>query len=61
MSLSENIQNIRNQLASLEGDVLKAENNNKAAGVRVRKAMLEIINSAKEARKEVINLREANK
>jgi hypothetical protein len=61
MSLSENIQSIRNQLTSLDGDILKAEMNNKAAGVRVRKAMLEIITQAKEARKEVIRLRDADK
>ena len=51
------------QLASVveatRGDVEKAEEGNKAATARVRKAMQEIKNIAQDIRKEMLELRDA--
>jgi hypothetical protein len=44
-------------LNELNADAVKTENGNKSAGTRVRKALQEVINSSKEIRKEIIELR----
>ncbi len=46
-------------LESARGDVEKAEEGNKAATSRVRKAMQEIKNLAQDVRKEMLELRDA--
>ncbi len=46
-------------LESARGDVEKAEEGNKAATSRVRKAMQEIKNLAQDIRKEMLELRDA--
>jgi len=46
-------------LESARGDVEKAEDGNKAATSRVRKAMQEIKNLAQDIRKEMLELRDA--
>lgn len=42
---------MKNLLTEIEADANKSDNGNKAAGVRVRKALLEIVNQSKDARK----------
>lgn len=50
-TMSERIASLKNLLTEIEADANKSDNGNKAAGVRVRKALLEIVNQSKDARK----------
>lgn len=48
---------LKQMVLDAEGDVLKAEGGNKAAGTRVRKTMQDIKNAAQDVRKKVLELR----
>ena len=57
----QQITKIKEVIASIEKDAEKiVVKNNNAAGVRIRKAMMEVRALATEARKEVINIKNAN-
>lgn len=57
----EQITKMKAVIASIEKDAEKlVVKNNNAAGVRIRKAMMEVRALATEARKEVINIKNAN-
>jgi hypothetical protein len=55
--ISEKIASLKALIESLEEDATKVDNGNKSAGVRVRKALQEAINTSKEIRKDVIESR----
>ena len=57
MSISNRIAELKQTLNDLEADAIKTDNGNKSAGTRVRKTLQEVINSSKELRKAVIELR----
>ena len=52
----EKFENLKKLLEDASGDVAKTGAGNKAAGVRVRKMLQELISEAKEYRKEISNL-----
>lgn len=57
----EQIKKMKEVIASIEKDAEKiVTKNNNAAGVRIRKAMMQVRTLATEARKEVINIKNAN-
>ena len=53
-------ERLKDLVAAVEEDLLKAEGGNKAAGTRVRKAMQEIKAAAQEVRKKVLEVRSAD-
>ena len=48
---------LKELVAAVEDDLLKAEGGNKAAGTRVRKAMQEIKTAAQDVRKKILEVR----
>lgn len=56
-NISNKINALINSLNEISADAEKTEKGNKTAGTRVRKALQEVINSSKEIRKDVLNLR----
>ena len=50
---------LKELVAAVEDDLLKAEGGNKAAGTRVRKAMQEIKAAAQDLRKKILEVRSA--
>ena len=56
--MSQNYDNLCAAIESIRGDVEKAEQHNKAATARVRKAMQDVKNLAQEIRKEMLVLRD---
>jgi hypothetical protein len=57
MGVLDKVEAIKMILEDAMTDSDKADNGNKAAGTRVRKAMQEVIAVAKDARKEVLSKR----
>jgi hypothetical protein len=55
----EAYEKLKALVADVEGDLLKAQSGNKAAGTRVRKQMQEIKKAAQGVRQAVLELREA--
>ncbi len=53
-------ERLKDLVAAVEEDLLKAEGGNKAAGTRVRKAMQEIKAAAQDVRKKVLEVRSAD-
>ena len=51
---------LKELVAAVEDDLLKAEGGNKAAGTRVRKAMQEIKAAAQDLRKKILEVRSAD-
>lgn len=51
---------LKDMVAAVEEDMLKAEGGNKAAGTRVRKAMQEIKAAAQDVRKKILEVRSAD-
>jgi len=56
-NISDKIAALVTTLNELNDDAVKTQNGNKSAGTRVRKALQSVINSSKEIRKEVLDLR----
>lgn len=50
----DSYETLKRLIAEAEADVAKCEDGNKAAGVRVRKTMQEIRNTAQQVRKDVL-------
>ncbi|MDF1799007.1 MAG: histone H1 [Planctomycetota bacterium] len=59
--MSQNFDALAALVDATRGDVEKAENGNKAACTRVRKAMQDMKNFAQEIRKEMLECRDAGK
>jgi hypothetical protein len=59
--MSQNYENLLKLVTDVREDVEKATAGNKAATARVRKAMMDIKNLAQEIRKEMLELRDADK
>jgi len=57
--MSQNYEALCAAIEGVRGDVEKAEQGNKAACARVRKAMQEIKNHAQDIRKEMLELRDS--
>jgi len=57
--MSQNFDRLIQTLEASKEDVAKAEQGNKAACARVRKAMQEVKNIAQDIRKEMLELRDA--
>ncbi len=57
--MSTHFDSLRAVVEASRDDVVKAEEGNKAACARVRKAMQEIKNHAQDIRKEMLELRDA--
>ena len=57
--MTQNYDNLISTIEGIRGDVEKAENGNKAATSRVRKAMQDVKNIAQEIRKEMLALRDS--
>jgi hypothetical protein len=57
--MSQNFDRLLQTLEATKDDVAKAEQGNKAACARVRKAMQDIKNIAQDIRKEMLELRDA--
>ena len=57
--MTQNYENLCQAVEAIRGDVEKAENGNKAATSRVRKAMQDVKNMAQEIRKEMLELRDS--
>lgn len=56
-TVNDLVQSIKELVEGVEKDAEKCDNGNRQAGIRVRKAMLEITNLAKDTRKKVIEVR----
>jgi hypothetical protein len=56
----EAFENLKKLVVEAEGDVMKWKGGNKAAGVRVRKAMQDIKEAAQAVRVAVLDTREAD-
>ena len=52
-------ERLKELVAAVEEDLLKAEGGNKAAGTRVRKQMQDIKAAAQEVRKKILEVRSA--
>ena len=50
-------EQLKELVAAVEEDMLKAEGGNKAAGTRVRKQMQDIKSAAQEVRKKILEVR----
>ena len=50
-------ERLKELVAAVEDDLLKAEGGNKAAGTRVRKAMQDIKTAAQDVRKKILEVR----
>jgi len=59
-TMSQRIASLKNLIVEIESDAQKSDNGNKAAGVRVRKALLEAVNQIKDARKASLEGRTEN-
>ncbi|MEY2784565.1 MAG: hypothetical protein RL277_769 [Planctomycetota bacterium] len=59
--MSQNYDNLLKLVTDVRDDVEKATAGNKAATARVRKAMMDVKNLAQEIRKEMLELRDADK
>lgn len=59
--MSQNYETLVKLVTDARDDVEKATAGNKAATARVRKSMMEIKNLAQEIRKEMLELRDADK
>lgn len=59
--MSQNYENLLKLVTDTREDVEKASAGNKAATARVRKAMMDVKNLAQEIRKEMLELRDADK
>jgi hypothetical protein len=59
--MSQNYDNLLKLVTDVRDDVEKATAGNKAATARVRKAMMDVKNIAQEIRKEMLELRDADK
>ncbi len=59
--MSQNYENLLKLVTDVRDDVEKATAGNKAATARVRKAMMDVKNLAQEIRKEMLELRDADK
>jgi Histone H1-like protein Hc1 len=59
--MSQNYETLVKLVTDVRDDVEKATAGNKAATARVRKSMMEIKNLAQEIRKEMLELRDADK
>lgn len=59
-NISDKIAALVTTLNELNDDAVKTQNGNKSAGTRVRKALQSVINSSKEIRKEVLDIRNAD-
>jgi len=59
-TMSQRIASLKNLIIEIESDAQKSDNGNKAAGVRVRKALLEAVNQIKDARKASLEGRTEN-
>jgi len=57
--MTQNYDNLISTIEGIRGDVEKAENGNKAATSRVRKAMQDVKNIAQDIRKEMLALRDS--
>jgi len=57
--MSQNFDRLLQTLEATKDDVAKAEQGNKAACARVRKAMQDVKNIAQDIRKEMLELRDA--
>jgi len=53
-------ERLKELVAAVEEDLLKAEGGNKAAGTRVRKQMQDIKAAAQEVRKKILEVRSAD-
>ena len=53
-------ERLKELVAAVEDDLLKAEGGNKAAGTRVRKQMQEIKATAQDVRKKTLEIRSAD-
>lgn len=58
--ISTKITNLINTLNSIQEDAQKTQSGNKSAGTRVRKSMQDVINTCKEVRKEVLEIRNSD-
>lgn len=54
----EAFDRIKRLMAEVEGDLLKAEGGNKAAGTRVRQVMQDIKNACQDVRQKILEIRE---
>ncbi len=59
-TMTQRIASLKNLIIELEADAQKSDAGNKAAGVRVRKALLEAVNQIKDARKASLEARTEN-
>ncbi len=59
--MSQNYDTLLKLVTDVRDDVEKATAGNKAATARVRKAMMDVKNLAQEIRKEMLELRDADK
>jgi len=57
--MTQNYDNLISTIEGIRSDVEKAQNGNKAATSRVRKAMQDVKNIAQEIRKEMLQLRDS--
>lgn len=56
-AVNDLVQSIKGIVEAVEKDAEKCDKGNRQAGIRVRKSMLDLINAAKETRKQVIESR----
>jgi hypothetical protein len=56
-TVNDLVQTIKGIVEGVEKDAEKCDNGNRQAGIRVRKAMLDVINLGKDTRKKVIEVR----
>ena len=56
-NIQEKIASLVTVLNDLNEDAVKTQNGNKSAGTRVRKALQTVINSSKDLRKEILDIR----
>ena len=55
--IMQEYETLKTLVAEIEGEVIKAQSGNKAAGTRVRKQMQQIKQTAQEIRKAIIELK----